>query len=251
VTTQAVGHPTPREQALAALAAELTPAKSLQRLDTASARVVSTISILATLLTGLGLITAGLTNLTEPARILAIASTGLAFLAVLLALTAQILTITRDLNPNNLIEVENWYRKRMQRRGPLTQWATILLIAAAAAAGAAAITTLTTGVDQPTLAVTRTTNSPPTTPATSKLTINATFRGLNADQVASTTVTVDGTILATAAFGPAPDGTATQTLTLDQIPINAEAVVDARGGNTTCTASLKPQQAVEVKCTPT
>ncbi|MCA1694446.1 MAG: hypothetical protein LC749_06820 [Actinobacteria bacterium] len=74
MTSPPVGPPTPREQALAALAEELTPAKSLQRLDTATARVVSTISIVATLLTGLGLVTAGLTNLTETARVLAVVS---------------------------------------------------------------------------------------------------------------------------------------------------------------------------------
>lgn len=249
MTSPPVGSPTPREQALAALAAELTPAKSLQRLDTATARVVTTISLVATLLTGLGLITAGLTNLTMPARALAIISIGLAFLAVLLALTAQILTITHRLNTNNLHEVEHWYRKRLQRRGPLTRWATILLIAAAAAAGTAAITTLTTHSGQPTLAITRTTNPSQATPTTTALTVNVTFRRLKPDQIASITVTVNGTILATAASAPAPDGTATQTLTLDQLPNNAEAVVDARAGNTICTATLKPEQIAEIRCT--
>lgn len=67
MTSAPVGSPTTREQALAALAAELTPAKSLQRLDTATARVVSTVSIVATLLTGLGLIAAGLGHLTQAA----------------------------------------------------------------------------------------------------------------------------------------------------------------------------------------
>jgi hypothetical protein len=249
VTPAPVGPATPREQALAALAAELTPAKSLQRLDTATARVVSTVSIVATLLTGLGLITAGLTNLTEAAQVLAIISVGLAFLAVLLALTAQVLTITHDLNTNNLVEVEHWYRRRLQRRGPLTRWATVLLVAATMAAGTAAIITLTAHSDEPVLAVTRTASPSQTGPAAGKLTIDATFRGLEAGQIASVTVTVDGTVLATAAFGPTPDGTATRTVTIEQISTNAVAVVDARGGSAVCTATLEPGQAAEVKCT--
>lgn len=121
--------------------------------------------------------------------------------------------------------------------------------AAAAAAGAAATVTLIDDADEPILAVTRTTSSPATTPATSTLTIEAAFRGLDPSQIASTTVTVNGTILATAAFGPAPDGTATRTLTLDHIATNAIAVVDARAGKTTCTATLRPDQAAEVTCT--
>lgn len=179
---------------------------------------------------------------------LAVLSVVLAFLAVLLALTAQVLTITHSLNTSNLVDVERWYRTRMARRGPLTRWASVLLVAAVAAAGAAAIITLTTGSDEPTLAVTRTTSSPGTTPATSKLTIDATFRGLAPGQVASATVTVDGTIVAAAVFGPAPDGTATRTLILDQIPINAVAVVDARGGNVACTTTAKPGQPAEMTC---
>ncbi|MGH3901379.1 MAG: hypothetical protein ACRDTA_24630, partial [Pseudonocardiaceae bacterium] len=78
--------------------------------------------------------------------------------------------------------------------------------------------------------------------------VDATFRGLTPGQIASATVTVDGTIVAAAAFGPAPDGTATRTLTLDQIPINAVAVVDARGGNAACTATVKPGQPAEMTC---
>lgn len=85
MTSAPVGSPMPQDQALAALAAQLTPAKSLQRLDTATARVVSTISIVATLLTGLGLLAAGLANL---------------------AGTAQVLTVTYGLNTSNLVEVE-------------------------------------------------------------------------------------------------------------------------------------------------
>jgi len=80
-----------------------------------------------------------------------------AVLAVLCALGAQMASITRRLNPFNLTEVEEWYRRRVEIRAPLTQAATVLLLVAAAAAGAAAVSTLVTkGADQPTMAVTRT-----------------------------------------------------------------------------------------------
>ena len=250
MTSAPVGSPTPRQRAWVALAAELTPAKSLQRLDAATARVVSTVSIVATLLTGLGLVAAGLANLSGAARALAIVSVGLAVLAVLLALTAQILTITRGLNTNNLAEVEHWYRRRFEFRAPLTRAATILLAAAAFAAGAAAIVTLLGGPDPPTFAVTRTTTPVAAPAATSKLTVEISFRGLDTDQIASATVTVDGTIVAAAAFGPTPEGTATRTLTVEQVPATAVVLVDARGGTAACTATLPPGRAAQLRCSP-
>jgi hypothetical protein len=70
----AVEEPTAADRRRQALADELAPAKSLQRLDTASGRVVSTISVVATVLTGLGLLAAGLPNLPGIARALAVAA---------------------------------------------------------------------------------------------------------------------------------------------------------------------------------
>jgi len=246
--TAPVGPPTPRQQAWAALAAELTPAKSLQRLDAATARVVSTVSIVATLLTGLGLIAAGLANLTDAARVLAGVSVGLAVLAVLAALAAQTVTITRGLNATNLRAVEDWYVRRFELRAPLARAASVLLVLATAAAGSAAVVTLVGApAEPPTLAVTRTAD--PSPPATSTLTADVTFRGLDAGQVASATVTVDGVVVAVAAFGPGPDGTATRTLSVGQVPAGGVVVVDSRAGDTACTATLAPGQPAALRCT--
>lgn len=254
-----VGAPTPRQRTWAALADELTPAQSLQRLDAATARVVSNVSVVATLLTGLGLVAAGLTDLTEAARVLAVATVGLAFLAMLLALTAQTLTVTRGLNTNNLREVEDWYIKRFESRAPLTSAASVLLALAAASAGLAAILILTEVPDRPTFAVVRTTEastpieSPATasgnTPATSALTVDVAFPGLDVGEVATTFVTVDGTVLADAAFSAGPGGTTTRTLTINRVPARGVIAVDARAGSVGCTARLDPGKAAVVRCT--
>ena len=50
----------------AELAAELTPAKSLARVDTVTARAVTTITVIGVLLTGLGVLSAGLPSYPRP-----------------------------------------------------------------------------------------------------------------------------------------------------------------------------------------
>ena len=67
-----------------------------------------------------------------------------AALAVGCALTAQVLTITRRLNPANLADVQAWYRRQFTIRAYTTQAATILLIGAALLAGATAVTAIVT-----------------------------------------------------------------------------------------------------------
>ena len=54
-----------------------------------------------------------------------------ATLAVACALTAQVLTTTRQLNPANLAEVQAWYQRQFGTRARATQAATLLLILAA------------------------------------------------------------------------------------------------------------------------
>jgi hypothetical protein len=238
-----VGDPTPADQEWRELAAELAPAKSLQRLDAAATRVVSTVSLVATLLTGLGLIAAGLTNLTAFARWLAIGAVALAFLAALEALRAQTLGIIRGLNRENLAEVEDWYLERFEKRAPRLRRATYLLVGAAALAGAAAVVTLLCGTDPPTLAVTRT-----SVPTPGKLTVDVTFRGLDDGETLSAVVRVDGAVAAEAIVGPGPDGTASRTLAVEQVPASGVVAVEARGGGKTCTATLTPGAAAEVRC---
>lgn len=238
-----VGDPTPADREWKELAAELAPAKSLARLDAAATRVVSTVSIVATLLTGLGLVAAGLVNLTTVARVLAVGAVVLAFAAVVLALTGQTLAVIRGLNRENLAEVEQWYLDRFEDRAPRLRWATLLLVGAAALAGAAAVVTLVGSSDQPTLAVTRTGGA-----AAGKLTVDVTFRGLAAGQVATAVVRVDNTLVAQAAFEAGADGTASRTLAVEPVPAAGVVAVEAHGGAATCTATLRPAAAAEVRC---
>ena len=149
------------------LAAELTPAKSLERVDTATDRVVRTVTIIGTLLGGLGVFGATKPSVSGPARWITIAAVACAALAVACALAAQILTITRHLNPENLAAVRAWYKRRIDTRGYPTRAATFLLLTGAVLAGAAAIVALATATpDQATMAVTRALdNATVTTPA--------------------------------------------------------------------------------------
>lgn len=237
------------DRAWAALGSELTPAKSLARLDTATARVVTTVTVVGALLTGFGVISATQTTIAGPARILALGSVVAAILAITCALAAQILSITWRLNVFNLLEVKAWYRRRLNIRAPLTQAATVLLLAAAAAAGAAAVSALVTnGADQPTIAVTRTTQLPDPTGsransaavATSTITVEVTFRGLNAGQVATASMTSGGRVLAEAAFTAGADGSATRSLAVDDVGVGAHVTLDAAAGPEHCHATVAP-----------
>jgi hypothetical protein len=142
--TGPVRPPSPADQAWVDLAAQLTPASSLARIDAVTARAVTTITVIGTLLTGLGALAAGQFAHHGVARGLAAATVITATLATAAALAAQVLTITRGLNPANLADVQAWYRRQFTTRAYATQAATVLLIAAALLAGATATTTILT-----------------------------------------------------------------------------------------------------------
>jgi uncharacterized membrane protein YedE/YeeE len=128
----AAAEPDPRVLAWRALAEELTPAKSLARVDAATSRVVSNVTVVGSLLTGLGLLAAGLPATDVAARSLAVAGAVAAVLAVACALTAQILSIRRGLNTNNLLMVKAWYGGQFRRRAYPARAATVLLLVLAA-----------------------------------------------------------------------------------------------------------------------
>jgi hypothetical protein len=236
------------------LADELTPAKSLERVDTATDRVVRTVTIIGTLLGGLGVFGAAKPSVSGPARWLTIAAVACAALAVACALAAQILTITRHLNPDNLAAVRAWYKRRIDTRGYPTRAATFLLLTGAVLAGAAAIVALATAApNQATIAVTRALdNATVTTPrtgtgtgtstgsGTTTITAEVTFRGLTSGQSATVVVSAAGTgqVLASAAITPATDGTATRTLTVSGLSPAEPVTVVARGGSQQCRATL-------------
>ena len=238
----------PADQAWAALAAELTPARSLARIDTVTARAVTTVTVVGLLLTGLGAFAAGLpSGLGQPARGLAVATVITAALAVACALTAQVLTISRRLTPGNLLEVRAWYHRQFELRAYPTQAATVLLLAAALLAGAtAAATLLASPADTPTLTVTQTVQppGPGTITATAQAAIAATvtFRGLAPGQVSTLTLSTPGTshVLARAATTATPGGTATISLTDSHLTAAQPVTVTAATAAQVCRAVLTP-----------
>ena len=90
--------PTLRDQVWVELGAELTPAKSLARVDTVTARTVTTVTVLGVRLTGLGTLSTLLPTVSDLARALAMAAVISAALAVASGLIAQVLTISHHLN---------------------------------------------------------------------------------------------------------------------------------------------------------
>ena len=238
--TGPVRPPSRADQAWADLAAELAPAKSLARIDTVTARAVTTITVVGVLLTGLGAASAALPAQPGPARVLAAAAVITAAAAVTAALAAQVLTITRHLNPANLADVKGWYRRQFQLRAYPTQAATVLLLLAALLAGAAAATTLlTTPASTPSLTITQTA-SPHGTAATQQATVTAsvTFHSLAPGQSATAALTTPGGgALARAAATATPAGTATVTLTT-AVPATQPLTVTATDPHHKCTATL-------------
>jgi hypothetical protein len=248
----AVGPVTDQDRVWADLAGELTPAKSLERVDTATDRVVRTVTIIGTLLGGLGVFGATKPSVSGPARWITVAAVACAALAVACALAAQVLTITRHLNPENLAAVRSWYKRRIDTRGYPTRAATVLLLIGAVLAGVAAIVALATATpSQPAIAVTRSLDHAPLTtagtstggtgaPPSTTITAEVTFPGLTGGQSATVVVSAAGSgqVLASAAITPAASGTATRTLTVSGLPPAEAVIVVARGGSWQCRATL-------------
>jgi hypothetical protein len=249
--TGPVRPPTPANQAWAELAAGLTPANSLARVDTVTARAVTTVTVVGLLLTGLGAASTALPGESGTARDLAVVAVITAALAVAAALTAQLLTITRGLNPANLAEVRAWYRRQFELRAYPAQAATVLLLISVLLAGAAAAATLLASPPgTPALTITQTlgpVNAAPATdaaPATATDTVTVTFPGLSAGQTATLLLTTPGTArpLARAAATAGSDGTAPITLTA-RLPAAQTLIVTTAAPGQTCQATLAPDQA--------
>jgi hypothetical protein len=126
---------TPETKRWQEAAAELAPAKSLDRMMANGRFVISTVTTVGVLLTGFGIV--GVERLAgEPApRLLAALSVPLAVVAVILALYS-LLARSRDVNLDNLTEVQTFYTERL-RRAPFVTAAGWALIGAIFLAGSA------------------------------------------------------------------------------------------------------------------
>jgi hypothetical protein len=251
---QSVTESDPQTLAWTALADELTPAKSLARIEAATTRVITNVTVVGTILTGLGLLGAGLSTITGTARGLAIAAAAAAAAAVACALAAQVLTIRTNLNTRNIQELKTWYRQQFRRRAYPTRAATILLISAILLAGAATTTALMQPLeDKPVIGITQTQISAAETPTQTPRTtvaVEVTFRDLTPTDTLTLTVTAGNTTIARAATTPQLDGTATRTITIPDIPNNTHISATASAAKQTCTATLKLDQGKqpEISC---
>ena len=182
---------TPRDRAWQTLADELAPAKSLARIDAATARVISNVSIIGTILMGLGLLTAGYSGTSRSIQFAASLVVAVAVLAITSALLAQVLTIRKGINPNNLEEVKEWYIVQFKRRAYAARTSTLLLILAVAISGVTGILgVLDRERSGSTLAVTQTLTTSEAHPASagSSLIVDVTFRRLDPSETAVLTV---------------------------------------------------------------
>jgi hypothetical protein len=239
VTAAAPGRPpTSADDAWAALGSELAPAKSLARVDAATARVVSTITVVGTLLTGLGVVGASASSVDGVARVLVAIAVGLSALAVVTALSAQVLTITRRMNPGNLAEVKAWYRGVFARRARLTQAATAVLVLAGLAGGVAGVLIVADSPDKasgtPSMAVVRTVSADG---RSADVAVQVRFRGLTPGRTVRASIR-DGSVKAEAAILAGPDGVASLALAGRDIPVAHQVQVRAEGGGRTCQGIL-------------
>lgn len=219
--------PSRSDQAWADLGTELTPARSLARIDNATARTVTTITVIGVLLTALGLLSATQIVRNGTARGLAVATVISAVLAVGSALSAQLLTITRDMNAANLQEVKAWYRRQFIFRAYSARAATILLLIATLLAGSTSVADLTAVTDPaPAIEIDQiaengSVSAPTTRPGEveTTITVKTTFPGLHPGQVATVTVTAANPpeVLARATVTADPNGTAAVTIIVPHI----------------------------------
>ena len=197
--------PSGRQLALAALGAELTPAKTLQRLDAATARIVSTVTVVATLLTGLGLLAAGLATLTTPTRSWHVAvfrvprrggGAGRPNRHPHLGVKYQQPARGRTLVPAPILATGP---PHLRRRGTAHPGRCRRRDRRPDHLGAVG------GYADPGCHPHHHPATPPATAAGGTVTVDVTFRGLEPGQVATATLTLDGTLVATTAFGPGPE----------------------------------------------
>jgi hypothetical protein len=117
-------------------AKELAPDKSLARIAANAKFTVATVTLVGTALTSLGIVTVQTVNIDSISRAFAIFSVSAGLLAVLLALFYLALRI-RDVNPQNLVEVEKWYRSELRRTWIviIASWMLIIAVILAGIAG--------------------------------------------------------------------------------------------------------------------
>jgi hypothetical protein len=127
-----------RAARLRKLADELTPDRMLARIGERARFTVSAVSVVGSVVAGLGLLSVERAALPGPGRPLVLASVALAAIALLLSLSYLVVR-PRYVRLGNLEEVDGWLTAEKRRIG-LVVWSSRLLLAAVVFAIAAAVT---------------------------------------------------------------------------------------------------------------
>jgi hypothetical protein len=154
VTGVGVGtEPTPEDLALVELQNRFTPDKQIAFLEASAARVVSQTALVGTVVAAGGLVALS-TILANPLSFgLMLVAVALSGLAILLALTTQVVTPTR-LRIGNLVEIKAWFERYSGWRGIFLTAATWLIVLSFISAAAAVGFALWGQSDKPTFDVT-------------------------------------------------------------------------------------------------
>lgn len=114
---------------LRAVAEELAPLKSLERMADRARTTVSTVNVVGAVVTGLGVLTLGRLPRAGLQRGLIASGGTLTLIALLLALSYLVVTV-RDVNRRDLADVGRWLQHE-SRRTRVVVWASRLLLAGA------------------------------------------------------------------------------------------------------------------------
>jgi hypothetical protein len=133
-------------------ASELTPAKSLARINDNAKFLAGSVTIVGTLFTGFGLLTIDRLRADGLPFGVALVAGCVAVLAVLVALASLVLRM-KTLRISNLREVEDWYKGQLKRGAILAIAGWALTFSIALSAGASGFVLLTDQAMAPTLSL--------------------------------------------------------------------------------------------------
>ncbi|MCG2799396.1 MAG: hypothetical protein L6367_12770 [Cellulomonas sp.] len=228
------GPPDAASSAWSALAQTLLPAANLARIEAHAERLVSQVSLIATVVaTGALVTTASLTRSPGP-RALAVAAMVAVLLAVVLAVLAQ-LTWSQRVSVGNLLAVQAWYVPRARWRGRAVAAATWAFAAGVLLAAAGVGWAVLAGDPaRPQVAVQRVlTPATSTDPEQHAVTVVVAGSGFEPFESGSTTVDVSGRTVASAAWSADGTGTIESTLAASASQM---AVVTVTVAGWTCTS---------------
>jgi hypothetical protein len=142
---------TPDDERWLAAGKELTPAKALERIDTKVGFVFTNITLIGTVLAGVGILT-GTASRLAGYESLTIIALWLILFSLVCALAANLPSLRTGINPDNIHAVRRFYTTNICVRGWLTRLA-LLLFSAAFVIALAIIIEVAGRQDQPSLAL--------------------------------------------------------------------------------------------------